>query len=71
MGAPGAKVGVDRARPLTAMREIVTAVRGLLANETVTFDGDFVHLDGVELDYVYQERRPRTCPSTSAPPGCR
>jgi 5,10-methylenetetrahydromethanopterin reductase len=49
-------------RPLTAMREIVTAVRGLLANETVSFNGDFVHLDGVELDYVYQERRPKDVP---------
>src|SRR5258708_33647210 len=35
------KVGVNRVRPLTAMREIVTAVRALLANETVTFDGEF------------------------------
>jgi 5,10-methylenetetrahydromethanopterin reductase len=56
------KVGVHRVRPLAAMREIVTAVRGLLANETVTFHGDFVHLDGVELDYVYQERRPKDVP---------
>ena len=39
-----------------------TAVRALLANETVTFDGEFVHLDGVELDYVYQERRPKDVP---------
>jgi len=37
-------------------------VRALLANETVTFDGEFVHLDGVELDYVYQERRPKDIP---------
>jgi 5,10-methylenetetrahydromethanopterin reductase len=44
------------------MREIVTTVRALLANETVTFDGEFVHLDGVELDYVYQERRPKDVP---------
>ena len=56
------KVGVHRTRPLTAMREIVTVVRALLANETVTFDGEFVHLDGVELDYVYQERRPKDVP---------
>ena len=35
-----AKVGVDRSRPLRAMREIVTAVRALLANETVTFRGN-------------------------------
>jgi 5,10-methylenetetrahydromethanopterin reductase len=57
-----AKVGISRAKPLTAMREIVTAVRGLLNNESVTFDGHHVHLDGVELDYVYQERRPKDVP---------
>jgi 5,10-methylenetetrahydromethanopterin reductase len=56
------KVGVHRVRPLKAMREIVTAVRALLANETVTMDGEFVHLDGVELDYVHQERRPKDVP---------
>jgi 5,10-methylenetetrahydromethanopterin reductase len=57
-----AKVGIDRARPLTVMREIVTAVRALLHNETVTMDGVYVHLDGVELDYVYQERRAKDVP---------
>ena len=57
-----AKVGISRAKPLRAMREIVTAVRGLLHNETVTLQGDFVHLDGVELDYVYQERRAKDVP---------
>ncbi|MFM2115542.1 MAG: hypothetical protein RI908_1283, partial [Actinomycetota bacterium] len=31
------KVGISREKPLRAMREIVTAVRGLLANERVTF----------------------------------
>jgi 5,10-methylenetetrahydromethanopterin reductase len=36
--------------------------RALLANETVTFHGEWVHLDGVELDYVYQERRPKDVP---------
>jgi 5,10-methylenetetrahydromethanopterin reductase len=56
------KVGIARTRPLTMMREVVTVVRALLANETVTFHGEFVHLDGVELDYVYQERRPKDVP---------
>ncbi len=56
------KVGIDRARPLTVMREIVKVSRALLNNETVTFDGVYVHLDGVELDYVYQERRPKDVP---------
>jgi 5,10-methylenetetrahydromethanopterin reductase len=57
-----AKVGISRDRPLRAMREIVTSVRALLANETVTYHGDFVQLDGVELDYVYQERRAKEVP---------
>src|SRR3954468_12084237 len=56
------KVGIDRARPLLAMRETIEAVRALLADETVTYDGEFVHLDGVELDYVHQERRPKDVP---------
>jgi len=56
------KVGIERLKPLTVMREIVTVVRALLNNETVTFDGAYVHLDGVELDYVYQERRPKDVP---------
>ena len=57
-----AKVGITRSRPLGVMREVVTAVRALLHNETVTMDGDYVHLDGVELDYVYQERRAKDVP---------
>lgn len=56
------KVGIDRARPLTVMREVVDACRRLLGNETVTMDGVFVHLDGVELDYVHQERRAKDVP---------
>jgi 5,10-methylenetetrahydromethanopterin reductase len=44
------------------MREIVAAVRGLLAGEKVTLHGEFVHLDGVEIDYVYQERRAKELP---------
>ena len=56
------KVGISRNKPLKAMREIVTAVRALLNNENVTFQGEFVQLDGVELDYVYQDRRAKDVP---------
>jgi 5,10-methylenetetrahydromethanopterin reductase len=56
------KVGIDRSRPLKVMREVVEAVRGLLNNETVSTDGYHVKLDGVELDYVHQERRPKHVP---------
>ncbi len=56
------KVGVSRVRPLLAMREICTAVKALLNNETVTMHGRFVHLDGVELDYVHQPRQAKDVP---------
>jgi 5,10-methylenetetrahydromethanopterin reductase len=57
------KVGVARDRPLRAMREVVGAVRALLRGDgPVTYDGSFVHLDGVELDYVHQARRPKEVP---------
>ncbi len=56
------KVGIERRRPLRQMREVVESVRALLADENVTYDGEFVQLDGVELDYVYQERRPKDVP---------
>ncbi len=56
------KVGVRRVRPLKAMREIVEACRSLLNDEAVTFSGEFVQFDGVELDYVLQERRPKDVP---------
>lgn len=57
-----AKVGIERRRPLTQMREVVTVVRALLNDENVTFDGEFVHVDGIELDYVHQPRRPKDVP---------
>jgi 5,10-methylenetetrahydromethanopterin reductase len=56
------KVGIERSKPLEAMREVVTALRALLAGENVTLLGRFVRLDGVEIDYVYQERRPKDVP---------
>ena len=61
--ALAAKVGIKRDRPLLVMREIVESVRALLACDgPVTYDGYHVHLDGVELDYVHQERRAKNVP---------
>jgi 5,10-methylenetetrahydromethanopterin reductase len=58
-----AKVGIARDRPLRVMREVVEAVRALLrCDGPVTYDGTYVHLDGVELDYVHQERRAKRVP---------
>lgn len=55
-------VGINRQKPLKAMREVVTVVRDLLAMKNVTFDGEFVHLNGVELDVVHGRREPRNVP---------
>ena len=55
-------VGIQRRKPLLAMREHVTVVRDLLAMKRVTFHGEFVHMDGVELDIVHGRREPRNVP---------
>jgi 5,10-methylenetetrahydromethanopterin reductase len=56
------KVGVDRRKPLRAMREVVEATRRLLAMERVTYQGEFVHLDDVEIDIVHGDRSPKHVP---------
>ena len=56
------KVGVDRRRPLRAMREVVEATRRLLQMERVTYHGEFVHLDDVEIDIVHGDRSPKHVP---------
>ena len=60
-------VGIDRRKPLLAMREHITVVRDLLAMKNVTFHGEFVTVDGIRLDIVHG-RRERALPSTSARP---
>jgi 5,10-methylenetetrahydromethanopterin reductase len=55
-------VGIERRKPLKAMREVVEAVRRLLAMETVTYDGEFVHLTGVEIDIVHGDRSAKNVP---------
>ena len=55
-------VGVDRRKPLTAMRETVTVLRRLLNMERVSFQGEFIHVEGIELDVVHGRREPRQVP---------
>ncbi|MFL7892007.1 MAG: LLM class flavin-dependent oxidoreductase [Anaerolineales bacterium] len=55
-------VGIDRKKPLTAMRETVEILRRLLKLERVTYHGEFVHVDGIELDVVHGRREPRNVP---------
>ncbi len=56
------QVGIDRRKPLTAMRETVTVMKRLLNMERVTFHGEFIHVDGIELDVVHGRREPRNVP---------
>jgi len=57
-----ANVGIQRSKPLLAMREVVTVVRDLLAMKPVTFHGEFVNVEGIELDIVHGRREPRNVP---------
>ena len=44
------QMGVRPRSPLTALDETISNVKRLLAGDEVTFDGDYVHLDRVQLD---------------------
>jgi len=55
-------VGIERTKPLLAMREYISVIRDLLAMKNVTFHGEFVHVTGIELDVVHGRRVPRHVP---------
>ncbi len=56
------RVGVERVRPLQAMRENVEAIRQLFTMEEVTYQGDFVNLDRVKLDVAFGDASSRNIP---------
>lgn len=55
-------VGINRTKPLTAMKETITVMKKLLNMKRVSFDGEFVHVNGIELDVVHGRREPRNVP---------
>lgn len=55
-------VGIDRTKPLKAMEETITIMRRLLNMERVTFEGEFVKVNGIELDVVHGRKEPRKVP---------
>lgn len=55
-------VGINRRKPLLAMKETVEVFRKLLRLENVTFHGEFHHVDGIELDVIHGRREPRNVP---------
>jgi 5,10-methylenetetrahydromethanopterin reductase len=56
------KVGIHRRKHVQAMRETVEVARRLLAMERVTFHGEFVDVDGIEIDIVHGDRSPKHVP---------
>ncbi|MEX1247598.1 MAG: LLM class flavin-dependent oxidoreductase [Anaerolineales bacterium] len=52
-------VGIERRKPLLAMRETIEVMRRLLKMERVTFHGEFHNVEGIELDVVHGRREPR------------
>ena len=55
-------VGVERKKPIKAMRETIEVLKRLLNMERVTFHGEFHHVDGIELDVVHGRRAARNVP---------
>jgi 5,10-methylenetetrahydromethanopterin reductase len=56
------RIGLDRRKPLTAMREHIEAIRALFTMEEVTYQGEFVKLDRIRLDVAYGDTGPRNIP---------
>lgn len=57
-----ANVGIERTKPLLAMRETIDVLRRLLNMERVTFHGETIHVTDIELDVVHGRREPRNVP---------
>ena len=55
-------LGIDRKKPLTAMRETVLTLRRLLNLENVTYHGEFINVENIELDIIHGRREPRNIP---------
>jgi 5,10-methylenetetrahydromethanopterin reductase len=55
-------VGIERKKPLLAMRETITVMKQLLAMKRITFHGEFHNVEGIELDVVHGRREPRNVP---------
>jgi 5,10-methylenetetrahydromethanopterin reductase len=55
-------VGIKRNKPLLAMREHISVLRDLWAMKNVSFQGEFVNVQGIELDVVHGRRSPRHIP---------
>ena len=55
-------VGIERRKPLLAMRETIEVMRKLLNMENVTYNGEFHKVSGIQLDVVHGRKEPRNVP---------
>jgi 5,10-methylenetetrahydromethanopterin reductase len=55
-------VGIERKKPLLAMRETLEVMRKLLNMEVVTYNGEFHKVNGIQLDVVHGRKEPRNVP---------
>lgn len=55
-------VGIERKKPLVAMRDTVLVLRRLLAMEKVTYHSEFINVEAIELDVVHGRKEPRNVP---------
>ncbi len=55
-------VGIERKKPLKAMRETIEVMKRLLNMERVTFHGEFHNVEGIELDVIHGRRESRNVP---------
>lgn len=60
--AEAAAVGIDRQRPLLALREVATALRTLLSGKPCAKRGEVVNMNGAALEMLPQRREPRRVP---------
>jgi 5,10-methylenetetrahydromethanopterin reductase len=56
------KVGIHRHRPVQVMREVVEVTRLLLGMNRVTFHGEYVDVEDIEIDIVHGDRSPKNVP---------
>lgn len=57
-----ARAGIDRQRPLLALREMTTALRALLAGKPYSKRGEVVNLSAASLEMLPERREPRRIP---------
>ncbi len=56
------RVGIDRQRPLLAMRELAVALRTLLSGKPYSRHGEFVNLNNAALEMLAERREARRIP---------